>query len=70
VKDGNGDLLADSHSGVHRWKSYISQLLTVHSISHVGQIAAAPLVLGPSHVEVAIKTPSDMRNVPIYRTLV
>jgi hypothetical protein len=29
---GNGDLLADSHTIVNRWKSYFSQLLNVHNV--------------------------------------
>jgi hypothetical protein len=30
VKDENGDLLADSHNILNRWKKYFSQLLNVH----------------------------------------
>jgi hypothetical protein len=30
VKDENGDLLADSHIILNRWKNYFSQLLNVH----------------------------------------
>jgi hypothetical protein len=33
VKDENGDLLADSHNILNRWKNYISQLLNVHRVS-------------------------------------
>jgi hypothetical protein len=29
VKDENGDLLADSHNILNRWKNYFSQLLNV-----------------------------------------
>jgi hypothetical protein len=29
VKDENGDLLADSHNILKRWKNYFSQLLKV-----------------------------------------
>jgi hypothetical protein len=57
VKDGNGNLLADSHSILNRWKNYFSQLLNVHSVSDVRQIevhVAEPLVPGPSHLEVEI----------------
>jgi hypothetical protein len=35
VKDENGDLLADSHNILNRWKKYFSQLLTVHSVNNV-----------------------------------
>jgi hypothetical protein len=36
VKDENGDLLADSHNILNRWKNYFSQLLNVHNVSEVG----------------------------------
>jgi hypothetical protein len=35
VKDENGDLLADSHNILNRWKNYFSQLLDVHNVSDV-----------------------------------
>jgi hypothetical protein len=57
VKDGNGDLLADSHTILNRWKSYFSHLLNVHNVSDVRQIeihTAEPLLPGPSHLEVEI----------------
>jgi hypothetical protein len=57
VKDENGDLLADSHNIFNRWKSYFSQLLTVHNVSDVRQIevhTAEPLVPGPIRLEVEI----------------
>jgi hypothetical protein len=38
VKDENGDLLADSHNILNRWKNYFSQLLNVHNVSDVRQI--------------------------------
>jgi hypothetical protein len=38
VKDETGDLLADSHNILNRWKSYFSQLLNVHRVSVVRQI--------------------------------
>jgi len=31
VKDENGDLLADSHSILNRWKNYFCHLLNAHS---------------------------------------
>jgi hypothetical protein len=55
VKDENGDLLADSHSILNRWKNYFSHLLKVHNVSDVMQIevhTAAPLVPGPSRLDV------------------
>jgi len=33
VKDENGNLLADSHSILNRWKNYFCQLLNAHSIN-------------------------------------
>jgi hypothetical protein len=47
VKDENGNLLADSHNILNRWKNYFPQLLNVHNISDVRQIevhTAEPLV--------------------------
>jgi hypothetical protein len=57
VKDKNGDLLADFHNILNRWKNYCSQLLNVHNVIDVRQIevrTAEPLVPGPSHLEVEI----------------
>jgi hypothetical protein len=57
VKDENGDLLADSHNILNRWKNYFSLLLNVHNVSDVRQIevhVAEPLVPGPSRLEVEI----------------
>jgi hypothetical protein len=38
VKDDNGDLHADSHNILNRWKNYFSQLLNVRRASDVRQI--------------------------------
>ncbi|PNF14347.1 hypothetical protein B7P43_G05571 [Cryptotermes secundus] len=38
VKDENGDLLADSHNILNRWKNYFSQLLNARRVSDVRQI--------------------------------
>jgi hypothetical protein len=57
VKNENGDLLADSHHILNRWKNYFSQLLNVHNVSDFRQIEvhmADPLVPGPSRLEVEI----------------
>jgi hypothetical protein len=35
MKDENGDLLADSHNILKRWKKYLSQLLSVYRVSNV-----------------------------------
>jgi hypothetical protein len=33
VKDENGELLADCHSILNRWKNYVSHLLKMHDVS-------------------------------------
>jgi hypothetical protein len=38
VRVWKGDLLADSHNILNRWKNYFSQLLNVHRVSDVRQI--------------------------------
>jgi hypothetical protein len=58
VKDKNGDMLADSHNILNKWKNYFSQLLNVHSFSDVRQLeihmsTAEPLV-PEVEVEIAI----------------
>ena len=57
MKDEKGDLLADSHSIVARWRNYFSQLFNVHGIKHVRQAekhTAEPLVPEPSAAEVEL----------------
>jgi hypothetical protein len=57
LKDENGDLLADSHSILNRWKNYFSQLLNVYNVSGVRKTdihTDEPLVPGPSRLEVEI----------------
>jgi hypothetical protein len=57
VKDENGDLFADSHNILNRWKNYSSQILNVHNVSDVRQMevhTAEPLEPGASHLEVEI----------------
>jgi hypothetical protein len=48
VKDENGDMLADFHNILNRWKNCLSQLMNVYKISDVRQIevhTAKPLVI-------------------------
>jgi hypothetical protein len=57
--DENGDLLADSHNILNRWKNYFSQLLNVYSVNDVRQIEIhRPETLvpdpRPDQVEIAI----------------
>jgi hypothetical protein len=57
VKDENGDLLANYHNILNRWRNFFSRLLNVHNVSDVRQIEvhmAEPLVPGPSRIEVEI----------------
>jgi hypothetical protein len=60
VKEENGDLLADSHSILNRWKNYFCQLVNIHGVNDVRQTeirTAEPLVPEPStsEVDIAIK---------------
>jgi len=51
VKDDKGDLFADSHSILARWRKYFSQLLNVQGVNDVRQTeipTAEPLVPKPS----------------------
>jgi hypothetical protein len=51
VKDEKGDLVADSHRILTRWRNYFSQLLYVHGDNDVQQTeihTAEPLVPEPS----------------------
>jgi hypothetical protein len=57
VKDEKGDLVADSHSIMARWRNYFSQILNVHRVSDVRQAeihTAEPLVPEPSALEVEL----------------
>ena len=56
VKDEKGDLVADSHSIMARWRNYFSQILNVHvhGVSDVRQAeihTVEPLVPEPSALE-------------------
>jgi hypothetical protein len=51
VKDEKGDLVADSHSILAKWRNHFFQLLSVHGVNDVRQTeiqTAEPLVPGPS----------------------
>ena len=37
VKDEKGDLVADSHSIIGRWRNYFSQILNVHGLVMLGK---------------------------------
>jgi len=56
VKDEKGDLFAESHSILDRWRNHFSQLLNIHAIN-VRQTeinTAEPLVPEPSAFEVQL----------------
>jgi len=57
VKGEKGDLVADSHTNVARWRNYFSQLFIVHGIKDVGWAGvhtAELLVPEPSAAEVEL----------------
>ena len=57
MKDDKGDLVADSHSTLARWRNYFSQLLNVNGVHDVRQTEihiAEPLVPEPSALEVEL----------------
>ena len=54
VKDEKGDLVANSHNVLARWRNHFSQLLNVHGVNDVRQTeihTAEPLVPEPSAFE-------------------
>jgi len=56
-KDEKGNLVADSHGIVARWRNYFSKLFNVHGIKDVGQAeihTGEPLVPEPSASEVEL----------------
>jgi len=57
VKDWKGDLVADSHSILARWRNYFSHLLNVHGVNDVRQTeihTAEPLKPESSAFEVEL----------------
>jgi hypothetical protein len=52
AKDEQGDLVADSHSILARWKNYFSQILNIHGVNDVRQaeIHTAELLVPESSV--------------------
>jgi hypothetical protein len=55
VKDKGGDLLANPHKILNRWKNYFCQLLNVHGmrgVRHTEMHTAKPFVPKPSASEV------------------
>jgi hypothetical protein len=56
VKIENGDVLADFHNILSKWKNYFSKLLNVHRVTDLGTFLAEPLVPDSSPFEVEIAT--------------
>ena len=59
VKDGKGDLIADSNSILPRWRNHFSKLLNVQGVKVVRQTEIhklGPLVPEPSVFEVEMDT--------------
>jgi len=59
VKDDKGELVADPHSIMARWRNYFSQLLSVHEDNGVREAkihTVEPLVPEPSAFEVELAT--------------
>jgi len=57
VNDDKGDMVADCHSILGRWKNYFSQILNIHEVNEVTQTemhTEEPLVPGPSASEVEL----------------
>ena len=57
VKNEKGDLFADSHGIMARWRNYFSRILNVHGVSDVRQAevhTAEPLMPEPSALEVQL----------------
>jgi hypothetical protein len=57
VKDDKGDLVADSHSILARWRNYFYQLFNVHGVNDVMQTeihTAEPLVPEPCAFEIEL----------------
>jgi hypothetical protein len=53
VKDEKGDLVADSHNILARWRNHFSQLLNIHRVNDVRQTevhTAESLVPEPVHL--------------------
>ena len=72
VKDERGELVADPHSIMARWRNYFPQLLNVHEDNDVIQAeihTVEPLVPEPSafEVELAIGKLKNHRSPSIYQ---
>ncbi|KAJ4432287.1 hypothetical protein ANN_20905 [Periplaneta americana] len=69
IKDENGDLLADAHSILNRWKNYFGQLLNIHrpnrnNRDEIEIQTAEPFIPEPtlSEVEIAIENLKNYKS--------
>ena len=72
VKDEKGDLLADPHSIMARWRNYFSQLWNVHEFKDVRQAekhTVEPLVPEPSAFEVEL-TIEKLKKITNHQVLI
>jgi NADH:ubiquinone oxidoreductase subunit C len=72
VKDEKGDLVADSHNILARWRNHFSQLLNIRGVNYVRQTevhTAEPLGPEPSafEVEIAIEKLKDTNQRVLIR---
>jgi hypothetical protein len=66
MKDDRGDLFAESHSILARWRNYFSQILNLHGVNYVRQTeihTAEPLAPEPRVSEVEL----DIENLKSHK---
>jgi len=68
VKEEKGDLVADSHSIVDRWRNYFSELFNLHGVKDVGQVEKHTAEPEPSASEVELAI--DMLKVTNRQVLI
>jgi hypothetical protein len=69
IKDEKGDLVADSHNILARWRNHFSQLLNIHGVNDVRQTevhTVEPLVPEPSAFEVEMAIEKLERQISRY----
>jgi hypothetical protein len=69
IIDESGDVVADSHNMLNRWKNYFCQLLTVHGLNDVRRTemhTTEPLVPEPSYFEVEIDMEKLRKQISRY----
>jgi hypothetical protein len=70
VKDENGDLLADFHRILGRWKNCFCQLLNLHGVNNVGLTAKSFVSeLSSFEAEIAVEKLEGYKLPGIHKTL-